>query len=346
MDFPQFISFTVTNSCNLRCRMCGQWSDEGYVRNHKVPVRPRMELEDWIRLVDEVSHHKIRFILVRGGEPFLFPGIMDLLRYISSKGIFLSIDTNGTVLERFAEELARIDRMHITFSVDGPEHVHDHVRGAQGAFAKLRDNVALLREWESRHNNSISKSICFTISNDNYASLGSMADVARSLSMTSVNIVPYYYYPDAVGLAYEDLLQDYFHCTAFSWRGFHRETAGVEFERFRQELRAYLASLDGIENFPYMPFTEEEYRIWFTDQVTPVGSSTCGNVERLIDVQPNGKVNFCVDLPDYSFGNVKGSTIEEVWSSPEAERFRAYRREKPLSVCYRCGARYISEIKE
>ena len=346
MEFPQFISLTVTNACNLRCRMCGQWSEEGYVRNQKVPVRPRMELADWIRLVDEVSEHKIRFILVRGGEPFLFPGIMDLLRHIHHRGIFLSIDTNGTMLEPVADELSRMDRMHITFSVDGPEEVHDHVRGIKGSFAKLRDNIQLLRSLEAARGNTISKSICFTISNNNFTSLGAMADVARSLSMRSVNIVPYYYYSEAVGLRYEEELRSHFNCTAFSWRGFHREQSGVEFTRFTQELRAYLASLNGIENFPYMPFTEDEYRIWFGDEMTPVGQPDCGNVERLIDIQPNGDANFCVDLPDYSFGNVRNSTIEKLWSSPAAEHFRAYRRERPLSACYRCGAKYISEIKE
>ena len=32
MDFPAFVSFTITNACNLRCTMCGQWSPDGYVR--------------------------------------------------------------------------------------------------------------------------------------------------------------------------------------------------------------------------------------------------------------------------------------------------------------------------
>ena len=120
MDFPQFISFTVTNSCNLRCRMCGQWSEEGYILNRTVDVWERMKLEDWKRLVDEVAHHRIRFILVRGGEPFLFKGIMELLQYINGKGIFHSVDTNGTFLERVADGLSTIDKLHITFSVDGP----------------------------------------------------------------------------------------------------------------------------------------------------------------------------------------------------------------------------------
>jgi MoaA/NifB/PqqE/SkfB family radical SAM enzyme len=326
--------------------MCGQWSEEGYVRNRVVAARPRMELEDWKRLVDEAAHHKIRFVLVRGGEPFLFTGIVELLQYINRKGIFVSVDTNGTLLERFVDDLSRIDHMHITFSVDGPEDVHDRVRGLKGSFAKIRENIALLQSLERKCGNTISKSICFTISNDNYASLGVMAEVAQTLSITSVNIVPYYYCSNSIGHQYEEELQSNFHCTAFSWKGFHRENSGVEFGRFRKELRTYLASLGGIQNFPYMPFTEEEYQTWFADQITPVGSLTCGNVERLIDIQPNGEANFCVDFPDYSFGNVKGSSIEEVWNSRKAEIFRAYRRQHPLAICYRCGAKYISEIKE
>ena len=79
MDFPEYISFTLTNLCNLRCRMCGQWSEEGYISNRVKDPRAVMKLEDWKKLVDEISNYKIKFILIRGGEPFLFPGIMELL---------------------------------------------------------------------------------------------------------------------------------------------------------------------------------------------------------------------------------------------------------------------------
>ena len=95
-----------------------------------------------------------------------------------------------------------------------------------------------------------------------------------------------------------------------------------------------------------MPLTGNEYKMWFNDSVTPVGSLKCENVENLIDIQPNGDANFCVDFPDYSIGNVSHSSIKEIWDSPEAAKFRIYRREKPLAVCYRCGAKYMSEIRE
>jgi radical SAM protein with 4Fe4S-binding SPASM domain len=326
--------------------MCGQWSEEGYILNRTIDTSERMGLQDWKRLVDEITCHKIRFILVRGGEPFLFKGIIELLQYIHSKGIFLSVDTNGAFLDRYAEDLSRIGNMHITFSVDGPEEVHDQVRKVEGSFQQIKQSIALLTDLEQKCGNRISKSICFTISKYNYGVLGKMADVARSLSIPSVNIVPYYHFSNEIGTRYETELKENFGGEAFSWRGFHHEESGVEFDRFKEELRTYRASLGEIQDFPYMPLSEDEYKIWFQDQSTQVKSSTCLNVENLIDVQPNGEANFCVDFPDYSIGNVKQTTIDEVWNSPRANQFREFRRKKPLSVCYRCGAKYISEIKE
>lgn len=346
MEFPRFISFTVTNSCNLRCKMCGQWSEEGYIANHTVDARSRMKLGDWKRLVDEIAQHKIRFVLVRGGEPFLFKGIMELLRYINAKGLFLSVDTNGTILDRYAQELSTISNMHITFSVDGPEDVHDAVRCEKGSFRKIKQNIALLTDLEKKSGNKISKSICFTISRYNYTSLGKMADVARSLSISSVNIVPYYYFSARVGAEYDRELKENFDCTAFSWKGFHHDDSGVEFDRFKEELRQYRASLGEIYDFPYLPLSEDEYRTWFQDETTQVKSAGCMNVEDLIDIQPTGEANFCVDFPDYSIGNVRHASIGDVWNSPGAQKFREYRRGKSLAICHRCGAKYVSEITE
>jgi len=346
MDFPQFISFTVTNACGLRCKMCGQWSDEGYIKNNPEQLKNEMGLGDWKKLVDEIAQHKIRFILIRGGEPFSFPGIIELLEYINSKGIFLSIDTNGMLLKKFAADLVRIGNMHITFSVDGPEEIHDEVRGIKGSFNKIKENIALLNKLKKNSTKRVSTSICFTISKFSYNGLGQMPDVARTMGIESLNIVPYYYFSEELGKIYDAELKENFNTTGFSWRGFHHDDSGIDFTIFKSEHDKYLAALNGIENFPYLPLTDDEYKVWFNDPFTPVRSTNCENVENLIDIQPSGDANFCVDFPDYSFGNVKNKSIQEIWDSPEAVKFRNYRREKPLAVCYRCGAKYISEIKE
>lgn len=346
MNFPESISFTITNRCNLRCQMCGQWSEEGYIRAEPEVVKGEMDLADWKRLVDEVAEHKVSSILLRGGEPFLFPGIMELIRHIKSKGIWLSIDTNGTRIAEHAEELVSLGDLHITMSLDGTEEVHDAVRGVKGTFAKVHEASAALLAAEKKLSKTISKSFCFTISRYSVDSLGDLPEAIHSLGIKGVSIVPYYYFPKAVGEAYDKELRENFDCPAYSWVGFHHEESGVDADHFIEEYRQFQDGLRDISNYPYLPMTETDYRTWFSDAVTPVMPAHCNNVERLIDIQPNGDANFCVDLIDFKMGNVRESTIAEVWNSERAERFRAYRREKPLPVCLRCGAKYMSEHRD
>jgi radical SAM protein with 4Fe4S-binding SPASM domain len=323
--------------------MCGQWSSEGYFRTgNKSPLKT-MQLADWKKLIDEIAANNISSVLLRGGEPFLFPDIIALLEYINSKGIFTSIDTNGTMLKKYAADLVRIGKIHITISVDGPEEIHDNTRGVKGCFKEVKEGAKLLARLEKESNNKISRSICFTISPWSVRGLGKMPDVARALSINTLVIVPFYYVPEATGKKYEKELMDNFNCHAFSWRGFHHEASGIDFNEFREQLKIYLSKLDGIYNYPYMALSEYEYRKWFGDAVTPVGALHCLNIEKLIDIQPDGNANSCVDFPDYSFGNVRKSSIRDLWNSEKAVKFRELRRKNPFAVCYRCGAKYITD---
>ena len=345
LNFPQTVSFTLTNACNLRCRMCGQWSKEGYIRAQPAVLGHELRLADWKRLVDEISDHGLKSVLLRGGEVFLHPDIIPFLEYLRSKNIFASIDTNGTRLAPFAADLVRIGNMHLTVSVDGPEEIHDLVRGVKGTFQLVREGLARLAEEEKKQGTALSKSITFTISPWSYRGLGKIPDTARSLGIGSICVVAYYFIPRAIGEKYEAELAENFGCKAFSWRGFHHEESGVDTEAFLAEWRTYRTGLRGLTDYPYFPMSEDEYRTWFRDAVAPVGPTACMNVEKLIDIQPAGEANFCVDFPDYAIGNVRGSTIAELWNSPRAEAFREYRRHQPLAVCARCGARYMAEIR-
>ena len=298
MSFPQSISLTITNHCNLRCQMCGQWSQEGYVRGDTGRLRREMTLADWKRVVDELAAHGTPLLLLRGGEPFMLPGIIELLEYIHNRGIFISIDTNGTLLDRYAEDIVRIGSMHLTISVDGPEEIHDAVRGVPGTFQRIKAGAARIAELEAAGGKEISRSICFTISPYSYRGLGVMPEVARSLGLGSIAIVPYYYFPEKVGREYERELES-LGCSAFSWVGFHHETSGVDFEEFRLQYQRYLETLGDVYDYPYLKLSEDEYRAWFADTRTPVGPHQgCTNVEKLIDIQPDGSANFCVDFVD------------------------------------------------
>ncbi len=348
--FPRMLSLTVTNACNLRCRMCGQWSEEGYMRSRSSGAETKtsrvMALNDWKHVVDEAASAGLGSVLIRGGEPFLLPGLMDLLEYIRGKGLFTSIDTNGTRLADFAEDLVRVGRVHITVSVDGPPDTHEKVRGVPGCFSRIEEGLLRLAELEQKAGIRISRSICFTVSPWSVAGLGSMPDTARRLGIGTLVMVPYYFVPSAVGAAYEKEMAEKLGVKALSWQGFRHDVSGVDFGLFLEQLRLYRANLGGIRDYPYMPLTENQYRTWFSDAVTPVGPPDCANSERLLDIQPGGEANFCVDFPDYQIGNVLDSTLRDLWNGERAARFRALRREAPFAVCHRCGAKHMSETRE
>ena len=305
-----------------------------------------LEIEDWKRLADEAAAHGIKSILLRGGEPFLFPGIMPLLEHLKRLGLYVSIDSNGTRLAEVAADLVRLGGIHVTVSVDGPESIHDAVRGVPGSFRRLAQGLARLNELDGGRPRRVSRSICFTISPWSVSGLGEMPAVARQLGVDSLCIVPYYYVPAALGETWERELQETLGAAAFSWRGFHHESSGVDPAEFATQHRRYLDTLEGLQDYPYMPLTADEYRTWFTDPATPVGSPGCANAERLIDIQPGGEADSCVDFPDATFGNVRHRSIAEVWNSEPAHRFRARRRQEPLSACHRCGARHMAEIRD
>jgi MoaA/NifB/PqqE/SkfB family radical SAM enzyme len=343
IEFPKVVSLTVTNRCNLRCRMCAQWSQEGYMQKRKPNDSYSgriVAFESILKVVDEVQEYGAPLI-IRGGEPLLYPRIMDLLAYIKSKGMSLSLETNGVLLNKYAESLVKLKIDYMIISVDGPEEIHDYVRGVNGTFAKLREGLQELEKHENKYGYKIPRGITCTISRYNYQGLGEMADVVRSLGVDIICIVPYYFIPEKQGFDYEKKMREEFSCEAFSWRGFHQEESGVDVDQFLIQLDEFKSKLGEVQSYPYMAFTDDEYREWYSKSDTTVHQVRCNNIWGLLDVQPDGNVNFCVDFPDYAIGNVEDGTLHQIWHSDQARKFRELRTEKEMPICFRCGAKYM-----
>jgi radical SAM protein with 4Fe4S-binding SPASM domain len=115
----------------------------------------------------------------------------------------------------------------------------------------------------------------------------------------------------------------------------------VDIELFLAQLHEFKSRLNGIQSYPYMALTDEEYREWYTKSDTTVHQAECNNVRGLLDVQPDGNVNFCIDFPDYSIGNVIESTLHQIWYSDRARKFRELRAKREMPVCYRCASKYL-----
>jgi len=110
-----YLRISVTDRCNLRCRYC--MPPEGVpARNHADILRYE-EIERVVRAAAGLGISKIR---LTGGEPLVRRGIVDLVRMLAQvPGIDdLAMTTNGTLLSRFASDLAQAGLKRVNVSLD------------------------------------------------------------------------------------------------------------------------------------------------------------------------------------------------------------------------------------
>jgi len=134
VGFPYIVDIELTNYCNLDCLFCGQ----------QTMARPRgfMSQKIFKKIVDECSKHKTSIRIIRWGEPFLHPQIIDFCRYAKFKGILLHITTNGLLItEQQMKELIEIGLDSLIFSFQGATKERYEIMRNNNQYDKLKENI-------------------------------------------------------------------------------------------------------------------------------------------------------------------------------------------------------------
>jgi radical SAM protein with 4Fe4S-binding SPASM domain len=132
-----------TGRCNLDCEGCyatlqyaGRTSKTG-----------ELSLEEYRRVIDELVAIGVRTFDISGGEPLLYPHLVELCQAIRAHdGTKIMLVSNGT---RFRNDsLARLAVLvhRLSISFDGPHAaLHDEIRGKRGAFARALEALRRAR---------------------------------------------------------------------------------------------------------------------------------------------------------------------------------------------------------
>ncbi|HXI50658.1 MAG TPA: radical SAM protein [Candidatus Saccharimonadales bacterium] len=124
------VVWNITRRCNLRCIHCYSDSDA-----REYPGE--LTWEQCRGVVDDLAQFGVPGVLLSGGEPLIHPRFFDLAGYARSKGLRLTLSTNGTLIDRAAaQRLQGLDFAYVGISLDGIGATHDYFRGRQGAFEK------------------------------------------------------------------------------------------------------------------------------------------------------------------------------------------------------------------
>ena len=101
MDTIQIANILLTRRCNLRCDYCSivrnyQNMPEGYpkieyYKDHELTVN------QWYEIIDRLALNNPNiFLIFYGGEPFLYDGLTDLIKYCHKKNLHYTIISNNT----------------------------------------------------------------------------------------------------------------------------------------------------------------------------------------------------------------------------------------------------------
>lgn len=151
LSAPLLVVLELTKRCNLHCSYCYNCLDNP---NEKiVHTHTDFPLEKIYKVIDDIADSKVFHINLSGGEPFLHKNIIDIVRYIKSKKIGISIVSNGTMItKQIAEDLNNlgiIKSMQISFDSHIKEihnKTREHFDKALGGF-KLLVNAANNRQF-------------------------------------------------------------------------------------------------------------------------------------------------------------------------------------------------------
>ena len=130
--------------CNMNCDMC-------YIRLSRAEMEKIGRLytaDEWIRLGEEMAQSGVLFLLLTGGEPLMFPDFRRLYLELRQRGMILTVNTNGTLLdEEWAEFIGENKPRRINITLYGADdEAYRKLCHYPGGFEKALNAIRLLRE--------------------------------------------------------------------------------------------------------------------------------------------------------------------------------------------------------
>ena len=131
--------------CNMNCDMC-------YVRLSREEMEQKGALrsaDEWIEVAKQMQKAGVLFLLLTGGEPFLYPEFRKVYIELQKMGFILTINTNGTLIdEEMAEFLGnhRPRRVNITL-YGSSEDAYSKLCHYPGGFEKTIKAIKLLKKY-------------------------------------------------------------------------------------------------------------------------------------------------------------------------------------------------------
>lgn len=136
--------FELTPRCNMNCKMCYIRMSEEEMKS----VGTELPVEEWIRIARESVEQGMGMLLLTGGEAILYRDFKKLYLELRKMGVFISINTNATMLsdewiEFFKENPPA--KFNITI-YGGSNETYNRLCGNPNGYDQMKTAVEKLQE--------------------------------------------------------------------------------------------------------------------------------------------------------------------------------------------------------
>lgn len=320
---PQDIVLGVNNVCNLHCKMCDvgtQNLDSNFAQNLVGTTPLNMPLELAIKAIDETAIHfpkaKLAYAFT---EPLVYPHLAETLLHAKKKGVSTTLTTNALTLKQKANAILDGELAELNVSLDGPQDIHNEIRGHKKSFQKALEGIEILKSHEKCPKITV---IC-AITEWNAGYLQKLIQDLEGYNIDEFAFMHTQFNSEKAAVIHN----------SGEWGDLYPATDSnvdlINFENLDLPLLvSEIKEINAMEiaaNIYFSPemTTEDELRTYYLEPEKIIGKH-CSAVYNSIMIKSDGSVipahGRCYNL---TIGNLHNSNLKDIWKSGVLEKLRA-----------------------
>jgi len=288
LDSLDVLYIELTTKCNLNCIHCGNEEKNAQ----------ELDLDLVEKLLHEFKEADGKKLVLTGGEPLMHPNIERILQMSSQQPYNTKLSTNATLLNQPRFGFVLDQDIGFRVSLDGTEEVHNEIRRDKNAYVNL---IEAMKQMSKRRRQIVIRTTVMKKNKDSIVNMLFELDCIsqQGLSIYSINIWPI----RDIGCAQQEQI-----LSAQEYKGF-LETLNKGTRGLNPNFRIIVGPTFGMEReFKGGPIQSNQiYR--------------CDLLNTSVHISASGEIYPC-SFVHYSLGNVRKTSIRQIFRSKKAKEFR------------------------
>jgi MoaA/NifB/PqqE/SkfB family radical SAM enzyme len=283
------------------------------------------------KVIDEVYPFKFH-VSITGGEPLLHPEIIKCIRYIKDNRLCCSLTTNGWLLEQYANEINKKPPDMLCVSLDGPEKIHDEIRGRIGSFRRAMNGIEVLKRNKKRPLLFINA----TIQKDNYRAFDQLVDDAMRAEVDGMNMQILWARPIERANTHNQRHPEY--KVSHGWAD--KSLFQINMDIFEEVIAKAKAKNFLVNVFPEI--SKNERLLWYThpEQLLKGHRPKCAWM--MANVFHDGTMRMCDDI---IVGDLNAKGFWDIWNDIKLREFRqTIKASKFFPICAGCCSLFRDKL--